>query len=49
MIMKWWSWGAENKQANLVKIPKFLPYVERISRTTILVWLLFKRAHWELN
>ena len=30
MIMKWWGLGAENKQADLVKMPKFLPYLERI-------------------
>ncbi|WP_244897052.1 hypothetical protein [Candidatus Coxiella mudrowiae] len=28
--MKWWGLGVENKQADLVKMPKFLPYLEHI-------------------
>ncbi len=28
--MKWWGWGAEEKEANLSNMPKFLPYVEQL-------------------
>ncbi|ABX78449.1 FAD-binding oxidoreductase [Coxiella burnetii] len=30
MVMKWWGWGAPDKQPDIHRMPKFLPYVEKI-------------------
>lgn len=30
MIMKWWGWGAEDKQADLSQMPALLPYIEKM-------------------
>lgn len=49
MIMKWFGLVAENKQADLVKMPKFLPYLECIIGCNVAEKyspIAFKKINW---